>query len=124
MALLVYFVLAPGPASAQRLDDQLAALAAGFAAKAAAAVANTLPVDDLIVKAIKRISERDYQLAALFAPPSAAEEFDCSGIHSCDRDEPKNAPNRKRAGDISAWQQLMATEGLKYFGQPEALDLV
>ena len=128
MALVVCLILASGPASAQRLDEQVAAAAAGFAARAATAVASTLPVDDLIVKAIKRVSERDYPFAALLAPPSTADAVDCSGIDSCDRDErgtpEKTALERENSKELSGWQQLMVEQGLKYFSRPEAIELV
>ena len=114
--------LAPGPASAQRLEDQVAAIAAGITTKAVTVVANRLPVDALIVEAIKRISERDYQFGLLFAPPAATDELDCNAARSCDSAVQKADVNRPGVQDFSAWQQLMVKEGAKYFSQPETID--
>jgi len=124
-SLFISLLLAPGSASAQRLDEQVAAIAAGITAKAVTVVASRLPVDALIVEAIKRISERDYQFAALFAPPAMTDELDCSGVRSCDGDRStlqKIDGTRDDARDFSAWQQLMVKEGAKYFSQPETID--
>jgi hypothetical protein len=125
-SLFISLLLAPGPASAQRLDEQVAAVAAGIAAKAVTVVASRLPVDALIVEAIKRISERDYQFGALFAPPAATDELDCGGVRSCDGDRSSAAQkvdaNRNDTRDFLAWQQLMVKEGAKYFSQPETID--
>jgi hypothetical protein len=124
-SLVVSLILAPGPASAQRLDEQVAAIAAGITAKAVTVVASRLPVDALIVEAIKRISEREYQFATLFALPAMTDELDCSGVRSCDGDRStlqKIDANRDDTRDFSAWQQLMMKEGTKYFSQPETID--
>jgi hypothetical protein len=124
-SLVVSLILAPGPASAQRLDEQVAAIAAGITAKAVTVVASRLPVDALIVEAIKRISEREYQFATLFALPAMTDELDCSGVRSCDGDRStlqKIDANRDDTRDFSAWQQLMVKEGAKYFSQPETID--
>lgn len=124
-SLFVSLVLAAGPASAQRLEERVAALAAGISTKAVTVVASRLPVDALIVEAIKRISERDYQFSTLFAPPAMSDELDCSGVRSCDGDRgtlQKIDVSRDEPRDFSAWQQLMVKEGAKYFAQPETIN--
>jgi hypothetical protein len=125
--LVVSLILASGPASAQRLEEQVAAVAAQITAKAVTVVASRLPVDALIVEGIKRISERDYQFGRLFAPPVMSDELECNGVRSCDGDGERATLqkidlNREDVQDFSAWQQLMVKEGAKYFSQPETID--
>lgn len=118
-SLFTLLVLAPGPASAQRLDEQVAAWTGEIAAKAAVAVAGRLATDDLIVKAINRAADRDVQfdrLLALLTPCNDPERDRCG--------DPETTSDVKtgKGQDVAGWKKLILSEGAKYLLMPEIID--